>query len=248
MWAFSEVIDGITEACQAFETPITGGNVSFYNETEGQGVYPTPVLGMVGLIEDMKHLATCGFKGNDEVILLLGKTHEDLGGSEYLAEIHKQIIGEPPRLDLENEKAIQQFCLKLIKNGLVSSAHDVSDGGLLIALAECCLAAQNNLILGADIELNSSSAAFANNISLAASLFGESQSRIIISIKQDKLETVESLAKEDNILCTKIGNTSGEDFVVRLNGHEIIRKPVKEMHKSWQMSLENLLENAISSD
>src|SRR5262249_12902292 len=136
MWAFSEVIDGIAEACRAFNTPITGGNVSFYNETEGRGIYPTPVIGMVGVIDDhLKQLVTCGFKNPDDLIVLLGETHEDLGGSEYLAEIHGRVAGAPPALEMARELAVQRCCLDAIQLGIVSSAHDISDGGMLIALA-----------------------------------------------------------------------------------------------------------------
>lgn len=245
MWAFSQVIDGIAEACQAFSTPITGGNVSFYNETEGQGVYPTPVVGLVGLVEDLKHVITCGFKNPDEVILLLGETKEDLGGSEYLAHIHNQIIGQPPELNLDYEKNVQQLCLKAINKGLVSSAHDVSDGGLLIALAECCLASQTNNLVGATFELDLKSSAFVDNVSLAAALFGESPSRIILSVKESKLAVIEELAKEQGVISTVIGRTCGQEFVVKLNGQEVINEHVLELSKQWQKGLEPLLENPI---
>ncbi|KAF0215464.1 MAG: phosphoribosylformylglycinamidine synthase, partial [bacterium] len=245
MWAFSQVIDGIAEACQAFSTPITGGNVSFYNETEGQGVYPTPVVGLVGLVEDLKHVVTCGFKNPDEVILLLGETKEDLGGSEYLAYLHNQIIGHPPVLNLDYEKNVQQLCLKAINKGLVSSAHDISDGGLLIALAECCLAGQINNIIGATFELDLKSPAFVDNVSLAAALFGESPSRIILSVKESKLAAIEELAKEQGVISTVIGRTGGQEFIVKFNGQDAINEHVVELSKRWQKGLETLLESPI---
>ncbi|MBI4852354.1 MAG: phosphoribosylformylglycinamidine synthase subunit PurL [Acidobacteria bacterium] len=245
MWAFSQVVDGIKDACQSFSTPITGGNVSFYNETEGEGVYPTPVVGLVGLVEDTKQITTCGFKFPDEIVLLLGETKEDLGGSEYLAYLHNQIIGQVPSLDLDYEKQIQQFCLKIINRGLVSSAHDVSDGGLLIALAECTLASQSRNLIGATFEINLSSQAFADNVSFAAALFGESPSRIIISVKENKLKDVEELAKEQNIVCTRLGRTGGENFLVKLNGQELINENLAELNNKWQKGLDNLLDNSI---
>lgn len=243
MWAFSQVVDGIKDACQTFSTPITGGNVSFYNETEGEGVYPTPVVGVVGLVEDIKQIVTCGFKQEDEVILLLGETKEDLGGSEYLAHIHKQIIGDVPELNLEYEKQIQQFCLKVINRGLVSSAHDVSDGGLLIALVECSLATQSRNLIGATLDLHLESPAFAKNISIASAFFGESPSRIILSVKESKLETIQQLAKEQNILCSILGRTGGKYFVLNVNGQEIIKEQILELEKIWQNALGDLLDN-----
>lgn len=243
MWAFSQVVDGIKDACQSFSTPITGGNVSFYNETEGEGIYPTPVIGMVGLIEDTRHIVTCGFKQEGEVILLLGETKEDLGGSEYLAHLYNQIIGEVPYLDLDYEKQVQQFCLKIINRGLVLSAHDISDGGLLIALAECCLASQTSNLVGATFEIDLSSPAFAKDISLASALFGESPSRIIISVKENKLENIEQLAKEQGINCTPLGYTGGKEFIIKVNGQELIRREIIELDKNWQKGLENFLDN-----
>lgn len=243
MWAFSQVIDGITEACQAFATPITGGNVSFYNETEGQGVYPTPVMGLVGLVEDLKHIVTCGFKSPDEVILLLGETKEDLGGSEYLAYLHSQVIGEVPKLDLDYEKQVQQLCLKAINKGLVSSAHDISDGGLLIALAECCLATQSHILIGATFDLDLSSPAFASNLSLAAAFFGETPSRIIVSVKESNLVATQELAEEHGVTCTVIGHTGGQEFILKVNGQEIINENLTDLSTAWQKGLDNILEN-----
>ncbi|MBN8724459.1 MAG: phosphoribosylformylglycinamidine synthase subunit PurL [Acidobacteria bacterium] len=239
MWAFSEVIDGITEACQAFSTPITGGNVSFYNETEGQGIYPTPVLGMVGLIDDLKNLITSNFKATDEIILLLGETKEDLGASEYLSTIYGQIIGQVPKLDLSYEQQVQKLCLQAINRGLVSSAHDVSDGGLLVALAECCLMTQGNSpIIGASIDLDLT--AF-QDISLAATLFGESPSRIIVSVKFDNLLAIEELAKEYGILLTPLGRTCKDSFTVRIEQKEILNLQVDKLQLDWQESLGKLL-------
>ncbi|MFY9222545.1 MAG: phosphoribosylformylglycinamidine synthase subunit PurL [Blastocatellia bacterium] len=239
MWAFSEVIDGITEACQAFSTPITGGNVSFYNETEGQGVYPTPVLGVVGLIDDLKNLITGNFKATDEIILLIGETKEDLGATEYLSTIYGQIIGQVPNLDLSYEQQVQKLCLQAINRGLVSSAHDVSDGGLLVALAECCLMTQGSSpIIGASIDLDLTTF---QDISLAAALFGESPSRIIVSVKFDNLLAIEELAKEYGILLTQLGRTCKDNFTVRIEQKEILNLQVDKLQHDWQESLGKLL-------
>lgn len=239
MWAFSQVIDGITEACQAFSTPITGGNVSFYNETEGQGIYPTPVLGVVGLIDDLKNLITSNFKATDEIILLLGETKENLGASEYLSTIYGQVIGQVPNLDLSYEQQVQKLCLQAINRGLVSSAHDVSDGGLLIALVECCLITQGNSpIIGASIDLDLT--AF-QDISLAAILFGETPSRIIVSVKFDNLLAIEELAKEYGVLLTPLGRTCTDSFIVRVEQKEILNLQVDKLQQDWQDSLGKLL-------
>src|SRR5262249_44356501 len=134
MWAFSETIDGMAEVCRALGTPVTGGNVSFYNETEGSGIYPTPVIGMLGLIEDARHVTTQWFKGAGDVILLLGATKNDLGASELQSVLTGETTGAAPGLDIEAEKAVQKVCLDAIQAGLVRSAHDCSDGGLAVAL------------------------------------------------------------------------------------------------------------------
>jgi phosphoribosylformylglycinamidine synthase len=154
MWAFSETIDGIAEACRALGTPVTGGNVSFYNETEGEGVYPTPVIGMLGLIEDARHTTTQWFKEAGDVILLLGATRNDLGASELLSVVAGEASGAVPRLDLEAEKAVQKVCLEAIQAGFVRSAHDCSDGGLAVALAESCFSSYRRSAIGARIDLS----------------------------------------------------------------------------------------------
>ncbi|MEW6731856.1 MAG: phosphoribosylformylglycinamidine synthase subunit PurL [Acidobacteriota bacterium] len=242
MWAFSETIDGLAEACQAFNTPITGGNVSFYNETEGRGVYPTPVIGMVGIIDDMRQLTTSDLKQPGELIVLLGQCREDLGGSEYLAEIHGCIAGQPPKLDLEMELAVQQCCQEAIQQGLLSSAHDVSDGGLLIALAECCIAKPVGHCLGVELDLKrSDTQAFATGISLAAALFGETPARIIVSLKENDLPTLEQIAARYNVPCRPLGRSVTDWFMVRIDGKELIRQPVLELAERWQSVLDNIL-------
>lgn len=234
MWAFSEVIDGLAEACTAFGTPITGGNVSFYNETEGFGIYPTPVIGMVGVLDDyLKHMTTCGYKQENEVILLVGDTLEELGGSEYLATIHDQVIGNPPTLSLDKELAVQQFCRDAIQAGFVSSAHDISDGGLIIALVEGCLAVQSKTRLGATIDLDLKGAGFAENISLAAALFGESASRIVLSVKEQHVDQIKELAAQGKVSIQQIGHTGGERFTLQIDGQKVIDQSVEDLLTLW---------------
>ncbi|HZH34023.1 MAG TPA: phosphoribosylformylglycinamidine synthase subunit PurL, partial [Pyrinomonadaceae bacterium] len=164
MWAFSETIDGMSEACEAFETPVVSGNVSFYNETEGRGILPTPTIGMVGLLEDARKIITHGFKAEGDLIALIGATNDDdLTVSEYAASCLNittdEMIagGEVPKLDLEREKAVQKLCFDLAENSLIRSAHDCADGGLAVTIAESCFSSLNRKAFGAEIELNDAS-------------------------------------------------------------------------------------------
>src|SRR5678815_4604514 len=180
MWSFSEVIDGMAEACRAFETPVVSGNVSFYNETEGRGILPTPVIGMVGLIEDVRRAIVPGFKKDGDVIALIGTTQDDLAMSEFAVSIagvttaEIAASGKVPELDLDRELAVQKACLAAAEAGLLLSAHDCSDGGLAVALAESCFSSAGREAIGADVELKGEHGP-------AAMLFSESPSRIVIS-------------------------------------------------------------------
>jgi len=205
-WTFAECVAGMGEACRAFETPITGGNVSFYNEDPERAVYPTPVIGMVGLIEDMKQVTTQWFKNRGDVIFLVGDNTPEVGGSEYLKIIHDKIAGQIPRIDLDGEVRIQEFCLEAIREGLVVSAHDPSEGGLAVALAECCITSPENN-LGAAIKLK-------DRLRPDFLLFGESQSRIILSARQKNADRLKRLAKRSQIRLRKIGTVRGGNLKI----------------------------------
>jgi len=241
MWSFSEVVDGISEACRAFETPIISGNVSFYNETDGRGILPTPTIGMVGLIEDVRKLVTQGFKNEGDFIAILGETKDDLAASEYAQTIlgltTNELIenGIVPELDLELEVKVQQTCLKLAENLLINSAHDASDGGLAVAIAEQCFASLNNLANGAEIELTG------ENISAEAILFGETPSRIVISFTPENAEKVKEIVSDCPFEI--IGKVSGADLTFKVNGEEKISALVAELENAWKTSLEKQLEN-----
>jgi len=235
MWSFSEVIDGMAEACRYFQTPITGGNVSFYNETEGRGVYPTPVIGMVGLIEDVHQVITCGFKEEDEVVVLLGETYEDMGGTEYLERICGRIAGNVPRLDLERERAVQRACLEAIQSGIISSAHDCSDGGLAVTLAESCFSSYGRRAIGAEINL-------AGAIPALAQLFSESPSRIVLSLREENVEKLQEIAASHNAPCTIIGRAGGSQLRISVGGEELIRKSVAELELAWRSALSQALQ------
>jgi phosphoribosylformylglycinamidine synthase len=206
MWQFTESIRGIRDACVALNTPVVGGNVSFYNETEGRAIPPTPTIAVVGLLERLEHHTTQWFKSEGDVIVLLGRTREELGASEYLAIEHGQVRGAPPWIDLEVEKQVQRICLAAIQEGLVRSAHDISEGGLAVALAECCITGPGPL-LGTTIELEGS-------IRPDALLFGESQSRIILSLRKRHLGRLRDLAATADVTVTVLGEVRGRRLVI----------------------------------
>jgi phosphoribosylformylglycinamidine synthase len=245
MWSFSEVIDGMAEACRAFNTPVVSGNVSFYNETEGRGIIPTPVIGMIGLVEDVRRVVQPGFKQAGDVIALLGNTADDLSISEFAATIDgvssEQMIasGSVPAIDLQLECAVQQVCLEAAEAGLLASAHDCADGGLAVALAESCFSSLNRSSIGA--ELDASEVATA---SLAASsvLYSESPSRIILSFPRSSLALVEDLASRANCPITVLGQVGGDRLRIRIGAEEVISAAVSELENVWRGSLAKRLE------
>lgn len=242
MWSFSEVVDGISEACRAFETPIISGNVSFYNETDGKGILPTPTIGMVGLLEDVRKLITQGFKSEGDLIALLGETKDDLAASEYAQTIlglsTDELIenGEVPELDLDLEVKVQQTCLNLADALLINSAHDCSDGGLAVAISEQCFSSLNRQAVGAEIELSNN-----ENLSVESLLFGETPSRIIITFAPENAEKVKEIA--GNCSFVIIGKVSGAELKVKINDEEKVSASVAELENAWKNSLKNQLEN-----
>ena len=206
-WQFAQAIAGMGEACRHFDTPVTGGNVSFYNESPETAVYPTPTIGMVGLVEDLKHITTSFFKDEGDVIYLLGEDKEELGGSEYAKVIHNKVAGESPTINLDEEKKLQDTLLNLIRKGLIKSAHDISEGGIVSALAECCIINQEKQI-GCEVEIPIKSRK-------DFSLFSESQSRIIISISKDKILELEPELKLSSVKFTKLGVVTGSSLKLK---------------------------------
>ena len=236
MWSFSEVIDGIAEACRAFNTPVVSGNVSFYNETEGRGILPTPVIGMVGLVEDVRRVIQPGFKNEDDVIALLGETRDDLSLSEYAATVQgsttEQLIsrGIVPRIDLEQERAVQSACLEAAEAGLLQSAHDCSEGGLGITLVESCFSSLNREAMGANMDLQSS-------LAVPNLLFSETPSRIVISFAPSALEKIKRIAEQHNCPCTIIGRTGGNRLKIHINATLAIDSMVAELEEVWRSAL-----------
>ncbi len=205
-WQFKEAIEGMGEACRFFDTPVTGGNVSFYNESPNVAVYPTPTIGMVGLIENLGNVTTSFFKNEGDLIYVLGEDFEELGGSEYLKVIHGKVAGDSPKINLSVEKKLHDSVLLLIDKKLIKSAHDISEGGIISALAECCILDQENLI-GAEVNIPI-------NTREDFSLFSESQSRIIVSISAENKNEFEKLLQEKNQSFLYLGKTGGNSLSI----------------------------------
>lgn len=234
MWQFSETIDGMREACEAFDTPVTGGNVSFYNETGGRGIFPTPVIGMIGIVEHMRHVTTQWFEQSDRTIIMLGVTADDLGASEYLLA-HGRLEGPVPGLDLAVERKVQDACLKMIQAGLVESAHDISDGGLAVALAESCYSSYRRDRVGCKVNLE-------GDLSTAALLFAESPSRLIISATDENAESILDIARDINVPAGVIGRTGGDTLEINVNGEIVINRTVDEIEAAWRGAIPQTLE------
>jgi phosphoribosylformylglycinamidine synthase subunit PurL len=228
MWSFSEVIDGIAEACRAFETPVVSGNVSFYNETEGRGILPTPVIGMVGLIEDVRRVISPGFKKSGDVIALLGTTQDDL-------------VNLVPKLDLDRELAVQKTCLEAAEAGLLLSAHDCSDGGLVVALAELCFSSLGRDAIGADFDLQS-------ELGPTALLFSESPSRIVTSFSTADANAVQEVAERNNAPFAIIGRVGGTRLTIDVNGNEAIAMDVSDLESAWRNALSEKLQAEVAAD
>lgn len=239
MRAFSDVIDGMKEACDVFETPVVSGNVSFYNETEGRGILPTPTIGMVGLIEDTRRIVTQGFKNEGDVIALLGTTNDELSVSEFARTVvgrtTSEMIesGRVPAIDLALEKQVQEACLNLAEGGFLNSAHDCSEGGLAVAIAESCFSSLGRDAIGAEIELSS------DGLSQEGLLFGESPSRIVITFSGEHLDAMTSAIGDCPFLV--IGTVKGNDLRIAVDGSLAISAPVSELEAVWVNSLEEKL-------
>jgi phosphoribosylformylglycinamidine synthase len=241
MWSFSEVIDGMAEACRTFNTPVVSGNVSFYNETEGRGILPTPVIGMIGLIEDVRLVVQPGFKQPHDLIAVLGVNADDLSISEYAAVIDGvstwEMIanGAVPQIDLKVEQAVQNTCLAAAEGGLLRSAHDCSDGGLAVALAECCFSSLNRPVVGARISL-------AGALPVTAALFSESPSRIIISFAASARAQIEHIAQSQDCPLTVIGEVGGSELQIKVSDENVVSTNISELESAWRSSLPKKLE------
>jgi phosphoribosylformylglycinamidine synthase len=205
-WQFAKSVEGMGEACRFFDTPVTGGNVSFYNESPEAAVYPTPTIGMVGIVEDIGKIMTSYFKNEDDLIYLLGEDKEELGGSEYLKIFHNKVEGDSPLINLPTEKLLHDVLLCLINNKIINSAHDISEGGIAACIAECCII-NNERMTGADVAIDVKSRE-------DFSLFSESQSRVIVSVSPANKDKFESTLKEFQQLFSYLGKTGGSKLII----------------------------------
>src|SRR5260370_342833 len=264
MWQFSETIDGLAEACTALGTPITGGNVSFYNETLGKSIYPTPVIGVLGVIEEASHVLKIAFRNEGDVILLLDPSVNvganfsspssdaranlacQFSSSEYSKTIAGIVAGEPPAIDVAAEKRLQDCLVALAAEGTLQSAHDISDGGLAVTLAESSFASESSLVgaqhaaphLGANIKLDGdASAEFA--------LFGESGARAIVSVAPSSLAAVLNTARQYKVAARELGQVTRDgSFRIEHKGRAVIDSSVETLRDAWTNSLERAVKNA----
>lgn len=230
-WQFVQATDGMAEACREFDTPVTGGNVSFYNEYDGQAIYPTPTIGMVGNMENVENRIKSAFKDADDYVLLVGETLEELGASEAFFLITHEDGGEVPVIDFRKEKSLHEFLYEAANLRLLQSAHDCSEGGFGVALAESAIQG------GVGVQ-----GKWEDKVSEAAMLFGESQSRAIISVSSQKLSQVESLLKQKALFYKMIGKVQADKkLTLTYNGKKIIDQDVEKLEVQWKGSLPCLM-------
>jgi len=245
MWQFSQVIDGISEASRALGVPVTGGNVSFYNETLGRGIYPTPTLGVLGVLESEEHSLSMGFRAAGDVILLLEGSKDastnaetrarEFSSSEYARTIHGVVSGMPPAIDLAAEKRLIDALGALAAQGLLHSAHDASDGGLAVALAECGFASFFAADwLGADVALEATDPA-------EWALFHERGARAVVTAAPAALAAIERIAAQYGLGLRSLGTVTQGTFRIRYNGKEVVAAAVVSLHESWANALERAL-------
>ena len=225
-WQLEKAADGMSEACRSLSTPVIGGNVSLYNETNGEAIYPTPVVGMVGLVKDLKHITTQTFKNESDLIYVVGEAKVEFGGSELQKMLEGKIFGRAPELDLDLEQKRQQQILTAIQKGLVASAHDLSEGGLAVALAESLFGASK---LGAKVNISGEP---------VSELFSETQSRFLLSINPDNQASFEALVED--AIC--IGSVSADNkLVVATSDSKVLEADVEDLQTAWKGAIPCLL-------
>ncbi|KAA9005115.1 phosphoribosylformylglycinamidine synthase subunit PurL [Paenibacillus spiritus] len=231
-WQMERAVDGMAEACRTLDTPVIGGNVSLYNENASGAIYPTPVVGMVGLVEDVDHITTQGFKQEGDVILLVGETRAELGGSEFQYAVHGVTEGRPPVIDLEKERLTLDAVLAAIRAGLVKSAHDLSEGGLAAALAECCISGG----IGAAVVMKS------GGLRRDVALFSESQSRLLLTADTDRAEELRSELAAAGVPVEVIGTVNGEGPLrIWMDGELVLEEQVAELKSVWEDAIPCLM-------
>jgi len=231
MWQFEQACLGIADACTALQTPVVSGNVSLYNETEGKAVFPTPMIGMVGLMDDCARNAGSAFSSSGHRVGIIGGTgNGHLGGSEYLKAVHGKVAGMPPPLDLAREKAVQKAVREAVRAGLLSAAHDVSDGGLAVTLAEMCFGKD----LGCRVALRS-------QLRRDALLFGEDASRVVVSYEPGDRDAIESTCKAAGAPFEEIGQVGGNALVIE----GILEAKVADLKDAWSSAIPRIVGEGI---
>ena len=228
-----EAVEGMAEACRKFDTPVTGGNVSLYNESPAGSIDPTPTVGMVGIVEDAAHITTQFFKAAGDTIILVGEPGDELGASHYLLAVHGVKAGPPPKLDYDKELAVQDAVRSLIRSGHVKSAHDCAEGGLAVTLAESCISGDK--MLGASVKIPAASSR------ADIPLFNESQSRIVISVDSGKAAEVLAHLEKRGVPASRIGTvTAGSKLEIATAG-KAFSWPLSELHEKWGGSIPTLM-------
>jgi phosphoribosylformylglycinamidine synthase II len=236
-WQLREAVEGVAEACRKFGTPITGGNVSLYNESPAGVVDPTPTIAMVGLIDEEKHITTQWFKNEGDLIILVGEIGSELGGSQFFKICHGRKEGPPPRVHLEFEIKVQNVVRDLIRRGLIESAHDCSEGGLGVALAECCFNPEK--LFGAEIDLGE------GDTPAATMLFNESQSRIVISAASENVDNTTSILRERDVPFQQLGKVSHDELRIQVNDGKFAW-PIADLYDDWFNAIRHAVEEAES--
>ncbi len=229
-WYFVEAVHGLSDACRALELPVVSGNVSFYNENPGGSVHPTPTVGMVGIIDRVENAVAAGFMQEDCKVIIAGDTREELGGSEYLCLVHDMEVGPPPSLDLQREKDLQEFLLEVTGRGLVVSASDLAEGGLVMGVVEACLCPE--FPLGAELSLE-----VLGSLREDALLFGESAGRALLSVEPSYVQEVEETAQRHEIPLYMVGVTGGDRLIAKRNSMTLFDLSIKELRIIWEEGL-----------
>jgi len=237
MWQFARAVEGMGAACRALDIPITGGNVSLYNETDGRGVLPTPVIGVVGLIDNVDHVVARPFRAEGDLVVVLGESRDELGGSEFLHTVYGQVRGVPPVLDLSREAALQRVLIDGASTGVIRSAHDCAEGGMAVTLAECCFDAS----FGIDVDLPGV-AAGPDSYRDTATLFGESASRAVVSVSPARLPELLAMAADAGVPARQVGRVAGDRIRISIDGRRVIDELVADAQGVWATSIESKFE------
>jgi phosphoribosylformylglycinamidine synthase len=235
MWQFAKAVEGIGAACRALDVPITGGNVSLYNETDGRAIYPTPVIGVVGLLEHADRVISRRFHAAGDAVILLGEGRGELGGSEYLKVVYDLVRGTPPHLDLAAERALQSLLVRLADARMIRSAHDCSDGGLAVTIAECCFDTGG---MGAEISMGGVDVSRQASLNRAAALFGESASRVVVSASPDRAADLLAHAAAAGVPARVIGRVGGSVLRMAVAGEEAIDIGIDDAERVWSTTIE----------